>query len=174
MERNTHDLDAVVRYFQEDAGPKKIKLGTVAKPINITHKNAAKLLQCHAALNRAVRCPRKKPMRWKGRDSATKFADKLWADAIHAQRWCFICHHEGKLNETNCEAHHVAGRSKRFRWRVELGMLLCPWHHRNSPLLSAHGAPKVFKAWLLGHFPQIAEANYEVETAEQAIERLSA
>lgn len=112
----------------------------------------------------------RKPMRCKGRDYATRKADKLWATIIHARGFCAVgtafC--AGPL-----EAHHARGRLRAYRWRTDCGMLLCAYHHRYSTTSSAHGAPAAFKEWLQEHHPKILNARYEPETASQAIERLN-
>ena len=128
------------------------------------------------AIKRKTPLRRTKPMRWKGRDSATKRADALWARLVHARLHCAVCitysidpRFIGPL-----EAHHARGRGKRFRWRTEYALLLCAHHHRHSPTLSAHGAPASFKAWLERHHPLILTGTPAVETAAQAITRLTA
>ena len=52
------------------------------------------------------------------------------------------------------EFHHLAGRSASVKNHPLNRMALCAEHHRLSTTLSAHGAPKAFKAWLEANRPE--------------------
>ena len=77
-----------------------------------------------------------------------------WGQAIHAAGRCAVGNEDCK---GPLEAHHLISRGhKATRTAVEGGILLCSWHHRLSPHLSAHGAPRAFKTWMEANRPEQA------------------
>lgn len=63
--------------------------------------------------------------------------DKLWRDrviSIYGKR-CNIC-----LRAHNIDAHHIYGRGKSVRWRLDNGICLCRECHQN-----AHKNVKMFR-----------------------------
>lgn len=78
--------------------------------------------------------------------------DQQWTAYIHE-------HNTGCLIGGDCEgwieAHHLVKRSvKSVQHDPANGILLCSRHHRLSNKLSAHGAPKEFRAWLEKNHPE--------------------
>lgn len=120
--------------------------------------------------------PKRGPMKRYRKPSAVAKADALAAAIVHARGICALAH-KGAPHMNSCggrlEMHHARGRGKGFRWRTDSHLLLCAWHHRNSPHMSAHGAPKAFAFWLNRHHPEIAAMPNVPETAEQAVERMA-
>ena len=84
------------------------------------------------------------------KQSLMKRADALWYEYQHKQqRRCAICHEGG------VEIHHIIPIGHKLtRFDRLNGLALCPFHHRISKLLSAHGSPDMFEDWLAEHLPE--------------------
>lgn len=123
--------------------------------------------------------PKRQPMKRYRKPSAVAHADALAAAIVHARGCCAFAHARERvgLSTTSCrgplEQHHARGRGRGFRWRTESHLLLCAWHHRLSPLVSAHGGPRLFARWMLRHHPEIPAMPDVPETAQQAVERMT-
>jgi len=81
---------------------------------------------------------------------------KLWGQQVH-EEWkfkCPVCTSLKMVSPDKLDAHHII--DKRYaptRYSVLNGILLCPLHHRFSPIRSAHGNPIWFINWLTQEFP---------------------
>jgi len=88
-----------------------------------------------------------------------KKADKLWSLCIRECRRCEMC---GATNK-KLEAHHLIRRdAKKYRHDLDNGICLCVTCHMgafgqengDNELISAHGTPWAFEAWMNLHRPK--------------------
>ena len=85
------------------------------------------------------------------KQSLIKQADKLFSSWFHEKY--AICAIEGCNNP--CEQAHLIPRGNHlFRWTKLNNLPLCSFHHKDSKLLSCHGAPEAFEDWLCDNRPE--------------------
>ncbi len=91
-----------------------------------------------------------------------KKMNRLFYQAQH-QIWqrCAVCW------QSPVEIHRLIHKGGSGSCDLRSGIGLCPYHHRLSPHLSAHGSPETFKRWLADKHPETARW---VEANEHKIE----
>ena len=78
-----------------------------------------------------------------------------WGRIVHLQTGCAICMQNGEDHGGKVEAHHLVTRNApECKFDPDNGILLCTWHHKFSPEISAHKAPAAFLLFLQEFYPR--------------------
>ena len=111
-----------------------------------------------------------------------KRAMELWGGIIHSRKRCEICEILNENHGDRVEAHHLITRNApECKFDPENGMLLCTWHHKFSPEISAHKSPMQFLMFIEKFFPSkyaymkthaVYRPNYERKSAKDWYEIL--
>ena len=94
---------------------------------------------------------KRKPNKAKQYKRLVKDCVTLWSLIVRKKHGggCAICGESARLN-----AHHIRPKGNwGGRFDLANGIPLCPKHHKFDRILSAHGNPAAFCAWLEGNQP---------------------